>query len=97
MTTSSVAVPASVGQAAPASAGQASSSSRGKGVVVFLAILLLLAAVGAWGYTQWWAPMQQAEQATQARYGQCIAEVAAYEGTPSYQARVDQCATLYSG
>lgn len=97
MTTQSVAAPPAVGQAAPAQATETSSPSRLKGVMVFLVTLLVIGAAGVWGYSQWWAPMQQADRAAQVKYDQCLAEVKAYEGTPSYQGRVDQCASLYSG
>ena len=97
MTTHSVAVPpAGIEAAAPAGTEAASSSGR-RGAALVVATVLTLGAAGAWGYTQWWAPRQEAQQAAEAKYQTCLDEVQVYAGTDSYQTRVDQCATQYTG
>ena len=97
MTTHSVAVPPAGVEAASPSGTKAASSSGRKGAALLVATVLTLGSVGAWGYTQWWAPQQEAQQAAEAKYQTCLDEVKVYLGTDSYQSRADQCATLYAG
>ena len=97
VTTHSVAVPPAGIEAASPAGTEAASTSGKKGAALVLATVLTLGAAGAWGYTQWWTPRQEAQQAAQAKYQTCLDEVKVYEGTASYQSRVDQCATLHTG
>ncbi len=72
--------------------GDAAAPASGKrSAALFLATVLTLGAGGAWGYTQWWVPRQEAEQAAQVFYGRCIDEVKAYKGKHSYETRLSQC------
>ena len=97
MMTSSVAeAPTSVEAPSPTSSEGASRSGRRR-LALLVATVLTLGSVGGWGYTQWWVPQQQAEQAAQVKYDRCLDEVKVYEGTASYPGRVSQCAELYGG
>ncbi len=96
MTTSVAVSPPGTVAAAPSGAEAAAPSSR-KGLVFLLAAVLILGAVAAWGYTQWWVPRQEAQQAAQVKYQLCLDEVTAYVGQPSYAGRVSQCEQLYAG
>lgn len=97
MTTHSVTAPPAGIEAASPTGTKAASSSGKKGAALLVATVLTLGATGALGYTQWWAPRQEAQQVAQAKYQTCLDEVKVYEGTDSYQSRVDQCATLHTG
>lgn len=87
----SEAVSPSASEAAPASEGAAASSSASKAPAILLATLLTLGSVGVLGYTQWWIPREQAQQAAQMQYEHCLGEVKAYKGKHSYKARLAQC------
>ena len=67
------------------------SSSGRKATALLLATLLTLGAAGALGYTQWWLPREQAQQAAQLKYEQCLQEVKVYRGKKSYKGRLGQC------
>ena len=62
-----------------------------KTAAVLLATVLTLGATGALGYTQWWIPREQAQQAAQLRYEQCLQDVKVYRKKHSYKARLAQC------
>ena len=75
-----------------ATPGDAEESSSGrKTAALLLATLLTLGVAGALGYTQWWLPREQAEQAAQLKYEQCLQEVKVYRGKKSYKGRLAQC------
>ena len=95
--TTSVAVPPPGTVAAAPSGTEAAAPSSRKSLVFLLATVLLLGAVAAWGYTQWWVPRQEAQQAAQVKYELCLDEVKAYVGQPSHADRVAQCEQLYAG
>ncbi len=67
--------------------------SARKGAAIVVATVLTLGSAGAWGYTQWWVPGQQAQQVAQEKLDRCLDEVQAYMGTDGYAARVSQCET----
>jgi len=68
----------------------ASSSSWRQTAGLWVATVLALALVAAWGYLAWWVPLQHAETA-QASYQHCLDEVAAYQGKHTYADRLAQC------
>ncbi len=83
-------------EAAPPSEGKAASPSGAKKVAILVATVLTLGSVGGLGYTQWWAPKQEAQEVARVAYDRCLDEVKAYEGTASYDDRLTQCADLYA-
>jgi uncharacterized protein HemX len=91
----SVAVPGTAA-AAPADNEAAQRTGKKGGALLAAVLLVLLVAAGVWGYTQWWAPRQEAQQAAQLKYNHCLDEVKAYAGTPSYEGRLAQCESLYT-
>ena len=72
-------------------AGVATTSSGMKSAALFMATLVLLGCVGVLGYTQWWIPREQAQQAAKVKYEHCLKEVKVYKGKHSYQDRLAQC------
>lgn len=66
-------------------------TSGKKTAALLLAMLLTLGVAGALGYTQWWVPREQAQQAAQLKYEQCLQEVKVYRGKKSYKGRLAQC------
>ncbi len=82
--------------AAPASGSDAASSSSRQSAALLVATLFTLGSVGALGYTQWWAPREQAQQTAQVNYYHCLDEVKVYRGSHSYTGRLAQCTEFLS-
>ena len=61
------------------------------------ALLLVLVAAGALGYTQWWIPLEKAQQRAQVTYEHCVEEVQVYLGKHSYAGRLAQCTQFLNG
>lgn len=87
----SEAVSPSASDAASTPDGAAPSTSGRKTAALLLTTLLTLGAAGALGYTQWWVPREEAQQAAKVKYAHCLEEVKVYRGKHSYKGRLAQC------
>jgi hypothetical protein len=82
--------------AATTSEGAAAPPSGSKTTAFLLATLLVLVAAGALAYTQWWIPLEKAQQRA-VTYQHCVEEVQVYQGKHSYAGRLAQCTQFLNG
>ena len=87
----------SASDAAPTSEGAAAPPSESKTTTFLMATLIVLVAAGALGYTQWWIPLEKAQQRAQVTYEHCVEEVQVYLGKHSYAGRLAQCTQFLNG
>ena len=97
MAITEVVTPSASDAASTSEGAAAAPPSESRTTAILLGMLLVLVAAGALGYTQWWIPLEKAQQRAQVTYEHCVEEVQVYLGKHSYAGRLAQCTQFLNG